>query len=169
MMDVTRNSWLTSDGLEMFQLGTPNPISSGITWQEIESTNLGLDLRFFKDRLGLTFELFQRDTKDMIIPGESLPATYGASAPQGNYGNLRTRGWEIAADFNHRFNNGIGINVRANLSDAITHITKGADWNTPWENRLLSQTYATGRRYGDIYGYVTDRLYQKEDFVYDTN
>jgi hypothetical protein len=27
---------------------------------------------------------------------------------------------------------------------------------------LLSNTYATGKRYGDIYGYVTDRLYQKK-------
>ncbi len=168
-MDINKSTWLSHDGKQYFEMSTPNPISLGITWQEIESTNLGLDLRFFKNRLGLTLELFQRDTKDMIIPGESLPATYGASAPQGNYGNLRTKGWEIAADFNHRFNNGIGISLRANISDAVSHITKGADWNTPWENRLLSQTYATGRRYGDIYGYVTDRLYQKEDFVYDAN
>ncbi len=107
--------------------------------------------------------------KNMIIAGDALPATYGANAPQGNYGNLRTKGWEIAADFNHRFSNGLGINVNANISDAITDITKGADWNTPWENRLIHNNYATGRRYGDIYGYVTDRLFQKEDFIYDDN
>ena len=39
-------------------------------------------------------------------------------------------------------------------------------WATPWENRLLSNAYSTGRRYGDIYGFVTDRLFQKDDFVY---
>src|SRR5690606_14005948 len=27
----------------------------------------------------------------------------------------------------------------------------------------------TGRRYGDVYGFVTDRLFQKEDFVYDAD
>lgn len=37
---------------------------------------------------------------------------------------------------------------------------------TPWEDRSLGTTYSTGRRYGDIYGFVTDRLFQKEDFVY---
>jgi hypothetical protein len=52
------------------------------------------------------------------------------------------------------------------LADATTKITKGADWATPWEDRLLSNAYSTGRRYGDIYGYVTDRLFQKDDFVY---
>ncbi len=167
MMDPGKNSWLTSDGQQFFQLGTPNPISDGITWQEIQTINTGFDLRFFKNKLGLTFEWYQRDTKNMIIPGEALPATYGADAPQGNFGNLRTRGWEISADFSHQFGNGLRLTMNANISDAITDITKGADWNTPWENRLLSNNFATGRRYGDIYGFVTDRLYQKEDFVYD--
>ena len=168
-MDVGKNSWLSYDGEQYFQLSSPNPISAGITWQDIESLNIGMDLRFFNNKLGLVLEWFQRDTKNMIIPGEALPATYGAGAPQGNYGNLRTKGWEVAVDFSHRFSNGVGIHVNANIADAITDITKGADWNTPWENRLLSGSYATGRRYGDIYGYVTDRLYQKEDFVYDAN
>ncbi|HBK31135.1 MAG TPA: hypothetical protein DDZ78_05855, partial [Porphyromonadaceae bacterium] len=67
-----------------------------------QTINTGFDLRFFKNKLGLTFEWYQRDTKNMIIPGEALPATYGADAPQGNFGNLRTRGWEISADFSHR-------------------------------------------------------------------
>lgn len=166
-MNIGKNSWLSNTGDQFFQLDTPNPISSGITWQDIESLNIGTDVRFFNNKLGITLEWFQRDTKNMIIPGEALPATYGDNAPQGNFGNLRTRGWEIAADFSHRFENGLRISVNANLSDAITDITKGADWNTPWENRKIDGTFTTGKRYGDIYGYVTDRLYQKEDFVYD--
>ncbi|WP_352423646.1 TonB-dependent receptor [Proteiniphilum sp.] len=169
MMDIEKNTWLTADGKQYSYLTTPNAISAGITWQDIESFNLGLDLRFFNNRLGFVFEWFQRDTKNMIIAGEALPATFGAGAPQGNYGNLRTKGWEIAVDFNHRFSNGLRIQVNGNISDATTRITKGADWNTPWENRLLSNNYATGKRYGDIYGYVTDRLYQKDDFLYDAN
>ncbi len=167
MMDIDKNSWLTADGKQYFQLGTPNPVSAGITWQDIETFNLGLDLRMFNNKLGFVFEWYQRDTKNMIIAGQALPSSYGASSPQGNYGNLRTRGWEIAADFNHRFDNGLRITVNANVYDAITDITRAADWNIAPENRLVDNTFVTGKRYGDIYGYVTDRLYQKEDFVYD--
>ncbi|MGI6046754.1 MAG: SusC/RagA family TonB-linked outer membrane protein [Petrimonas sp.] len=169
MMDIAKNSWLTADGKQYFQMGTPNPISAGITWQDIETLNLGVDLRFFNNRLGFVFEWYQRDTKNMIIAGQALPATYGAGAPQGNYGELRTKGWEIAADFSHRFSNGIGINIKANLYDAITDITKAADWNIDPENRLIHNTFVTGKRYGDIYGYVTDRLYQEDDFLYDAD
>src|SRR5690606_9201424 len=62
-------------------------------------------------------------------------------------------------------------------SDAVSYTTRGADWNTPWENRRIPLGYntteafafSTGRRYGDVYGFVTDRLYQNDDFVYDAN
>lgn len=167
-MDIVQNSWLNGSGDKFFQLGTPGAVSTSITWQDIEHTNIGADLRFF-NKLGVTFEYYQRTTNNMIIPGESLPNTFGASAPQGNFGQLRTRGWELNLDFSHRFDNGLRITANANLADAITVIRKGADWNTPWENRLLSTTYSTGRTYGDIFGYVTDRLYQANDFVYDAN
>jgi TonB-linked SusC/RagA family outer membrane protein len=168
-MTPGKNSWLNSSGDQFFQLGTPNSVSDGITWQDIASLNLGADLRFFNNKFGIVFDWYERNTNNMIIAGQTLPATYGASAPQGNYGNLRTRGYEISLDFNHRFKNGLGINLTANLSDAVTNITKAADWNTAYEDRLIDNTFTTGKRYGDIYGYVTDRLYQKDDFVYDQN
>lgn len=166
---VRKGLWLNSNGEQYNYLGTPQPVSAGIGWQNIVTLNLGADLRFFNNKFGVVFDWFQRETQDMIIPGEDLPATYGAGAPEGNYGNLRTRGWEIALDFNHRFQNGLGLNLTANVSDAITDITKAADWNTSWDNRNINNTWVTGKRYGDIYGYVTDRLFQKEDFVYDAN
>ena len=168
-MNVAKNNWLTSSGSQFYQLGTPGAISRGITWQDIEHLNLGGDFRFINNQLGVTFEWYQRYTKNMIIPGESLPATFGTTPPKGNYGHLRTRGWEIEADYSHRFDNGLRLSVAANIADAISVVTKAGDWDTPWENRNIQNTWVTGRRYGDIYGYVTDRLYQKDDFVYDDN
>ena len=161
-----QSSWLDGSGNKMPLYGTPSLVDSDISWQEIETLDFGVDLRFFKNKFGVTFDWYHRDTKNMIIEGESLPVTLGATAPKGNYGSLRTKGWELSADFTHRFSNGLGINVMASISDATTYITKGADYLTPWEDRKLGTTYSTGRRYGDIYGFVTDRLFQKEDFVY---
>lgn len=161
-----QSSWIGGNGQKVTKYDTPSLVDSDITWQMIETLDFGTDLRFWDNRIGLTFDWYRRDTKNMIIPGETLPSTLGDSAPKGNYGNLRTNGWEIAFDFSHRFSNGLGVNFTASLADATTKITKGADWATPWEDRLLSNAYSTGRRYGDIYGYVTDRLFQKDDFVY---
>ncbi|MBB5441298.1 TonB-linked SusC/RagA family outer membrane protein [Pedobacter sp. AK017] len=168
-MGIGNNSWLSSAGIPYYQLGTPTAVSGDISWQDIEHMNLGADFRFFDNKLGITAEVFQRYTNNMIMGGDAMPATYGTAAPQGNYGNLRTRGWELNIDFNHRFDNGLRLSIDANLADAVTIITKGPDYKTPWGNRLLSNAYSTGRRYGDVYGFVTDRLFQADDFVYDAN
>lgn len=168
-LPISQNPWLNGAGLPNFQLGTPSPVSADISWQNIEHINLGADLRFFDGRFGVTAEVFRRFTRDMIIPGDALPATYGAAAPQGNLGELKTEGWELNLDFNHRFSNGLGINMDANIADAVTFVTKGADFNVPFADRLLSNQFSTGRRFGDVFGYVTDRLFQASDFVYNAN
>lgn len=167
-MGITKNNWLNGSGQQFFQLGTPGAVSDAITWQDIEHSNIGADLRFF-NKLGVTVEFFQRNTNNMIVSGEALPNTFGTTAPKGNFGTLQTKGWEINLDFSHKFENGLRLTANANLADAVSKIVRGADWNTPWENRLLSNGYSTGRTYGDIYGYVTDRLYQAEDFMYDAD
>lgn len=168
-MGISKNSWLNSSGQQFFQLGTPAAVSDNIMWQDIETLNFGVDLKFFRNKFGVVFDIFERNTNNMIIAGQALPATFGTGAPQSNLGFLKTRGWELVLDFNHRFANGLGINLMGNLSDSYTDITKAADWNIPWEDRIIDNTFTTGKRYGDIYGYVTDRLYQKDDFVYDAD
>lgn len=161
-----KTNWIDGNGSQAYAFGTPKAIDRNITWQDIETLDIGADFRFIKDKLGVTFDWYQRKTNNVIIPGEALPYTYGAESPKGNYGNFRTRGWELTVDFNHRFSNGLSINAMATLSDASTLIAKGTDHSLAWEDRSLSTTYSTGHRFGDIYGYETDRLYQKSDFVY---
>lgn len=168
-MSIGKNSWLSSNGDQYFQLGTPKAISANISWQDIEHLNVGADLRFFNNKLGVTAEWFQRKTKNMLIAGDFLPDTYGSSAPLVNEGHLRTRGWELALDYAHQFDNGLRLTFNANVADAVTFVTKGADFRTPWADRSLGTSFSTGRRYGDVYGFVTDRLFQKDDFVYDAN
>lgn len=164
-----QTNWIGYDGKQYTYFGTPSLVDANIGWQRIETLNLGVDLRFLNNELGASFDWYTRRTKDMIIPGESMPETLGASVPNGNYGELETRGWEFSIDYRHRFSNGLGITANFQISDATTKTVRGADYLTPWADRSLSTTFSTGRRYGDIYGYVTDRLYQKGDFVYDEN
>lgn len=159
-------TWIGVDGRPWSPYSTPKAVQADVTWQTVEHLNLGADLRFYHDKFGVTVDWYQRDTKNMLMSGAALPYSFGTTEPKGNFGNLRTRGWEISVDFNHRFRNGLGISVTGMFHDGSTFITKGPDHNIPWENRNIGDSYYTGRRYGDIWGYVTDRLYQKDDFVY---
>lgn len=157
-MSGSFNNWLIG-GTKLYQFSTPGAVSSSVTWQDITTLNLGADARFFKNSLGASFDWYQRDTENMIVPQEGLPVTFGTGAPQSNFGSLRTKGIEIQVDYNHRFSNGLGINLVATFSDAVTKITKYGTTNS-------IDSWYVGKTYGEIWGYVTDRLYQKSDFEY---
>lgn len=155
------SKWVVS-GAKQYQFGTPSAVATSVTWQDITTLDLGLDLRFFNNDLGISFDWFRRDTENMIVPMEGIPATFGSEAPKSNYGSLRTNGFEIQVDYSHRFQNGLGVNFTATLADAKTKITKYGSSNS-------IDTWYVGKTYGEIWGYETDRLYQKSDFEYDIN
>lgn len=159
---INPSNWLDENGNKINQVYQPAAVASDVTWQSIATINLGVDARFLSNELGFTFDWFQRDTQNMLVPKEGVAATFGTSAPTGNYGNLRTKGWEFAIDYNHRFANGLGISGNFTISDAVTTIT---DYGSA---RSFSGNY-NGKTYGEIWGYRTDRLYQKDDFEYDAN
>jgi hypothetical protein len=96
----------------------------------------------------------------MIVPQEGIPLTFGAGAPLGNYGTLKTKGWELTIDYNYRFSNGLGINFRGNISDAKSILTS---YGTGTQ---VTSNY-NGKVIGEIWGYRTDRLYQTSDFEFD--
>jgi len=160
-MTGSPSSWLLG-GAKLYQFGTPGSVSSTVTWQDITTFDAGLDARLFNSNLGLSFDWFNRKTENMIVPLEGIPATFGTGAPQGNYGSLTTNGIEIQLDYNHRFRNGLGINLVATFADAVTKIT---EYGT---TQSINGWYV-GKTYGEIWGYETDRLFQKSDFEYGTD
>ena len=161
-MDTGQSTWIGGDGSRVGFVGTPTAIIPSITWQDITTLDFGVDARFLNNELGVTFDWYRRDTKNMIVPMGNVSLGFGAEAPKGNFGSLRTDGWELAVDYNHRFANGIGVNFMATLADAITEITAYGDTKSV-------DSWYVGKKYGEIWGYRTDRLYQKEDFEYSSD
>jgi TonB-linked SusC/RagA family outer membrane protein len=157
LMPSGLSNWIGGNGARAPYVGTPVAIQHDIKWQDIETKNLGLDLGFFQNKLNVTFDLYQRNTNNMIVPLEGIPLTYGTGAPQGNFGSLRTDGWELTIEFNHRFENGIGVNFMGNISDSKTFIEK-------YGTSTGVNTNYNGKDIGEIWGYRTDRLYQMSDF-----
>ena len=160
-MTGSQSSWIIS-GAKLYQFGTPAAVSATVTWQDITTLDYGFDARFLNSSLGISFDWFRRDTKNMIVPQEGLPTTFGTGAPQSNFGSLQTDGIELQLDYNHQFKNGFGINFVATFSNGTTKITKYGSTNS-------IDSWYVGKTYGEIWGYETDRLYQKDDFVYDVN
>ena len=157
-LGASYTSWVNAGGTFLSMLNTPSMVSSTLSWERIATTDIGLDLGFLNNRLNVTFDWFQRDTKDMLAPGMTLPATLGASAPYANSGSLRTRGWELGISWNHRFGD-VDVFASANIYDGKTKVT---EYNNP--NKLINQFYS-GMEYGEIWGFETDRYFEESDFT----
>lgn len=160
----TATSWLNAGGATEMQAGMPTIVSSSLTWEKVVTANVGIDLGFLNNSLTASFDWYNRETRDMLGPGISAPSTLGASAPYGNNGTLRTNGWEIALGWNHSFGDA-DVYATATLADARTKITK---WTMAVKDKLYSwypsQTnYTEGGYYGDIYGFETERYFEKSD------
>ncbi|HIT15128.1 MAG TPA: TonB-dependent receptor [Candidatus Avimuribaculum pullicola] len=154
--------WLNSDGTMMMMYDLPSLVSSSLTWERIRTLDLGIDLSFLSNELNFSFDWYQRKTLDMLAPGVTLPGVLGATAPYANEGSLRTRGWELTASWSHRFGE-FDVYVNGNIGDYKTVVT---EWNNP--TGALDE-YFTGKVYGDVYGFETDRFFTKDDFTYDAN
>jgi len=156
-IDDTDADWIVSSQQEK-TFENPKVVSPSLTWETIETIDFGIDLGLFNNKVELIFDWYQRTNKDMLGPGKQLPVVFGASVPQVNSGELRTRGWELTINTKHRFSNDFDIYVTGVLSDATAEITK---WNN--ETGILSDFYP-GMKLGEIWGFETDRLFQADDF-----
>jgi len=158
-MGVQNASWINPNtGFRYVSLGLPPLVSSSFTWEEVQTTNFGLDARLLNSRLTTSFDIYTRKTLDMLAPGAELPAVLGASAPYQNVADLESKGWELEISWKDKVND-FSYNVGFTLSDGKSKVTK---FDNP--AGLLSQYYI-GRNFGEIWGYVTDGYYTVDDFV----
>ena len=137
------------------------PIASGMTWETAQQWDFGFDLTMLGNRLNLTVDSYIRDTKDMLTDGVDLPGVYGADLPDMNAADLRTKGYEITLNWRDRLtlgNKPFEYSVGLNLSDYKSVITKYDN-----ENKTFAKDYYEGMEIGEIWGYVTDGLFQTDE------
>ncbi len=150
-------NWFTAGTISPTKYSaTPTLVSSSLTWERVETLDIGLDLGFLDNSLNLTFDWFQRDTKNMLAPGNQIPGIVGASAPWENKGQLRTRGWELGISYNHSFGDW-DVYGSFNIYDGKTKVVK---YNN--ENMKINEFYS-GAEYGAIWGFETDRYFTVDD------
>lgn len=157
IMNPTNSNWLL-DGQNAITVGTPGALPTGLTWETVTTLDIGLDARFFENRLGMSFDWYERTVSDMYSPGVTLPSTFGTTSPLRNYGELQTRGWEFEMNYRHSFANGLNISVSGNMADFQEKITK-------YENTTMGiNSNYEGKILGEIWGYETDRFFTEADF-----
>ena len=150
-------NYIFADGRHIFT-HAPGVTNPATTWEKVESKNIGLDFGFFGNKLTGTFDVFRRDTKDMLGPGLDFPDFFGAAAPQTNNAEMKNTGWELTLNYRGKINDDIEFSVGAMISDAVSEVTKYAN---PTKTNP-SDSWYEGRKVGEIWGYRADGLIQDQ-------
>lgn len=137
------------------------PVSSDLTWETAQQWDFGFDLTMLKNRLNVTVDGYVRNTLNMLTDGVELPAVYGASVPDMNTADLQTKGYEISVSWRDQFqlaSRPVEYSLGFNVSNYKSYITKYDN-----KDKTFAKDYYEGMRLGEIWGFVTDGLFQSTE------
>ena len=153
------SDWLI-DGSKQTTASLPSLINALLTWETIQTVDVGLDWAAFNNRLTGSFDWYSRRTKDMIGPAPVLGSILGTSAAEANNCDLKTDGWELEIGWRDRIGT-VNYNARFTLSDYQTTILK-YPYDGEFGSQLISNYY-NGKKLGTIWGYVTEGIAQTDE------
>ncbi|UTN02790.1 TonB-dependent receptor [Flavobacterium bizetiae] len=149
-----------------FQNNIPNPF---LKWEATKSTNIGIDLGFFNQRISLTTEIYNNKSKDLLY-NTRVPSSSGFKKQFQNIGATSNRGIEFTLNTTNIKTNSFTWNTTLNVAFNKTKVLGLSEG----ENSLITNSYTdksdyilqVGKPVGTMYGYVRDGLYQVSDFDY---
>ena len=140
-----------------------------LTWETSEQLDLGFDARFLGGKLGLTFDWYQKTTKDLLVYVPVAPTT-GFSEQLKNAGTVRNSGIEVALNWRDQigkdFTYGINYNIAYN-KNKVTKVNSDRKYNEGGNDALSQGTgkiarFEEGQPIGYFYGYKTLGVIQNE-------
>ncbi|MGJ1410254.1 SusC/RagA family TonB-linked outer membrane protein [Sphingobacterium thalpophilum] len=144
----------------------PKVIPNNLTWETARTANFGVDFSSLNGKLTFTGDIYQRKTLNMYTLSVELPDIFGAASPKGNYADMTTKGFELSIAYKDRFDlNSSPFNwsVKATLADYRSTIDRYENKAGLLQNdRYQQDRYYEGQRLGEIWGYVTQGLFQNQ-------
>ena len=110
-------SLASMQGFRESQVGVDN-----IMAERSHKTNVGVDIRMFKDRWSLSVDGFYENNDNLIIAQASIPNIIGVrGSVKNNIGRMTNSGFEIATDYTSRIGR-LGYSVYGNFSFARNRV-----------------------------------------------
>jgi TonB-linked SusC/RagA family outer membrane protein len=96
----------------VFPNNIPNP---DLKWETTAQTNLGLDIGLFDNKIAVTIDLYDKQTKDLLL-SRPLPTSSGFSVVTQNVGRVQNRGIELSLTTDNLPGRSLSWNTRLNVS-----------------------------------------------------
>lgn len=97
-------------------------VNKGGKWETTEQVNAGMDFGFFKGLLNGSVELFQRDTKEMLLSVKAPAQVGNRYDPVANVGTVRNEGIELTLEHQNHLGK-LNYNLSGNVSFIKNELT----------------------------------------------
>jgi TonB-linked SusC/RagA family outer membrane protein len=124
-----------------------------ISWEKTETSDIGVDVNLFKNKLQITGDYYLKTTKDMLLALQ-IPPSLGFDNPNQNTGKMDTKGWDFEVSWSDRIGE-LGYSASFNLSDFKSKM--GDLGGTEF---IGDQIKIKGSEFNEWYGYQSLGLFQ---------
>jgi TonB-linked SusC/RagA family outer membrane protein len=147
-------------GIAPSQLSNPD-----LSWEKTDQLNLGGDIAFFDDRVGLSVDWYHKYTRDLLLE-RPIPLSTGFAELSQNIGEMRNTGIEVAARaqlVRAARRGGLEWSTELNVShnrNEVTRLYQGQ----PIDGNFVARV-EVGEPLGFFRGYVMDGIFQSEEEI----
>ena len=152
-------------------------VNSQLKWESTVNKNLGVDLSLFKNRISITADVYNNESKDLLLY-VPIASTYGYTTQYQNVGKTTNKGAEFQLtaaivrkpkgfNWNANFNIAFNKNRIDQLGTNQQYFYPAASWGV--SGQPTDYIIKVGQPVGAMYGLVSDGFYQLSDFYYNPN
>ena len=170
IMGSNNNFYPNGEGITNGFASTQIP-NKDLKWEANKTFNFGLDFGFFNQRLTISPEFYINRSSNLLLNAK-LPTSSGYNSMVINAGETENKGIDLTINSTNITNKNFTWNTSITLSHNKNSVKKltGEDvqlWEANFGYSQNTHIIGVNQPLGQMYGYVTDGLYQVSDFDYD--
>jgi TonB-linked SusC/RagA family outer membrane protein len=147
-------------GAALTRLANPN-----VKWETIKQYDIGVDAGFFRNKLSLTADYFNRESYDLLYSNFPVPASIGVSNLAAiNAASMLNRGIEVVLNYRDRLKGGFNYSVGGSITKFADNEVTGLG-DRGLESISGVSIVRVGVPYNAYYGYKAIGIFQTTDEI----
>ena len=156
--DIAGNNTSSAQGYRQNREGNLNT-----KWETSETTNIGLDATLFGGKIDFTLDVYQKDTKDLLVDQFLNGLEPQLTKPKINIGTMQNKGFDLLINYHGKPNRDLSYDLGVTFSHYKNTMTKLNNENAPRVINLerLNSAVRTelGQPISSFHGFVLDGFY----------
>ncbi|MDA9773888.1 TonB-dependent receptor [Saprospiraceae bacterium] len=164
--------YASRNGETVFAITPDQPANPDLKWESSYQSNFGVDLGFIENRFNVAIDLYNIDTKDLILGNNGIPEYFGFASDEilTNVGEINNRGIELSLNTRNivkgNFRWSTDFNIARNKNEVVALINDADIFGNAapsYFSHDRSYVLRVGEEVGVFWGYEYAGVYQGGD------